>query len=314
MTRLLIRRLAATVPVLLLVSIITYSLVLLIPGDPAVTIAGEAASPEQVDATRERLGLDEPFVVQYGTWLSKALTGDLGTSLYTSRSVMSAIGDSVPTTLSLTLVAIVIALLIAIPAGIIAAVWRGSAVDRAATLGSSLGIALPNFWLGLMLVLVFALRANWLPAVGYVPIEEDPWDWLRHLLLPGLTLGAASAAEITRQLRGALVDVLRRDYVRTARAKGLREPVVVLKHALKNAAVPAITVLGMQVSMLLSGAVVVEQVFGLSGIGRLAVRAVLDRDLPMIQGVVMASAVAVVAVNLVVDIAYGYLNPRLRAR
>lgn len=312
MLHLLGRRVLSIVPVLLLVSFLAFGLVLLIPGDPAVTIAGENASPEQVEATRVRLGLDRPMLPRYVEWLGDAVTGDLGTSIFSSRSVTTAIGQALPATLSLTIVALVLAVLIALPAGIIAAVWRGSVADRGFTLGATLGIALPNFWLGLMLILFFALRRSWFPAVGYVPFSRGPGDWLNHLILPGLTLGAAAAAETTRQLRGALVDVMRRDYVRTARAKGLRERTVVLKHALKNAAIPAVTVLGMQVSMLLGGAVVVEQVFGIPGLGQLAVRAVLDRDLPMIQGIVVVSATAVIVVNLIVDMLYGYLNPRLR--
>lgn len=314
MLQLILRRLLALIPMLFLVSLIVFSLVLIIPGDPAITIAGENATEAQVEATRERLGLNDPVLVQYGRWAGSAIQGDLGTSLFSSRTVSGAIAERFPVTLSLTFSAILIAMLIAIPAGIIAATRRGTWMDRTATFGASLGVAMPNFWLGLVLVLVFALWNPWFPAIGYVGFTENPYQWARHMFLPALTLGTAAAAETTRQLRSALSDVLHQDYIRTARAKGLRNRVVVMKHALKNAAVPVVTVIGLQVSLLLGGAVIVEQIFGIPGLGQLAIRAVLERDIPMIQGVVVVTTVIVLFVNLLVDLTYGYLNPKVRSQ
>lgn len=314
MLQLVVRRLLALLPMLFLVSLIVFSLVLIIPGDPAITISGENATEAQIEATRERLGLNDPILVQYGRWAGNAIQGDLGTSLFSSRSVSSAIAERFPVTLSLTFAAIFVAMLIAIPAGIIAATKRGTWIDRVATLGASLGVAMPNFWLGLVLVLVFALWNPWFPAIGYVGFTENPFQWARHMFLPALTLGTAAAAETTRQLRSALSDVLHQDYIRTARAKGLRGRVVVMKHALKNAAVPVVTVIGLQVSLLLGGAVIVEQIFGIPGLGQLAIRAVLERDIPMIQGVVVVTTVIVLVVNLLVDLTYGFLNPKVRSQ
>jgi peptide/nickel transport system permease protein len=206
-----------------------------------------------------------------------------------------------------------VALLIAIPAGILAATRRGTWMDTSATVGASLGLAMPSFWLGAVLVLIFALRLGWLPATGYVPFGDDPVAWLKHLILPALTLGTAAAAETTRQLRASLSDVLQQDYVRTARAVGTRSRVVIGKHAMKNAAMPVVTVLGFQIAFLLGGSVIVEQLFALPGLGGLAIRAVLDRDLPVIQGVVLFTTILVVTINLAVDMLYGWLNPKVRA-
>lgn len=312
MLHFLLRRLALTVPIVVLASFLVFGLILLVPGDPAITLAGDNATEEQIEAIRDRLGLDDPFIVQYGRWASDAVTGDLGDSLYSGREVTRSIGERLPVTVSLAGLAMLVAVLIAVPAGVIAATRRGTAFDSAATIGASLGLAMPNFWLGAVLALVFALRLGWLPATGYVPIEDDPVEWLRHLLLPALTLGASAAAETTRQLRSALSDVLDQDYIRTARASGLRSRRIVFKYGLKNAAMPVITVMGFQVAFLLGGSVIVEQLFALPGLGGLAIRAVLDRDLPVIQGVVLFTTVLVVMINLAVDLLYGWLNPKVR--
>jgi peptide/nickel transport system permease protein len=314
MAQLVIRRLLALIPMVFLVSLMVFALVLLIPGDPAITISGENATEAQIEATRERLGLNDPVLVQYGRWAGNAIQGDLGTSLFSSRSVSGAIAERFPVTLTLTLAALIVALAISIPAGIIAAMNRGTWIDRLATVGASAGVAMPNFWIGLVLIILFALWNPWLPALGYVSITEDPWRAIRHLILPAITLGTSAAAETTRQLRSALSDVLHQDYIRTAKAKGLRGRAVIVRHALKNAAVPVITVIGLQVSLLLGGSVIVEQVFGIPGLGQLAIRAVLERDIPMIQGVVVVTTVIVLLVNLLVDLAYGWLNPKVRAQ
>jgi len=314
MVSFVLRKIGSTVVLLFLVSLMVYGLVLLIPGDPAVTLSGENATEEQIQATRERLNLDDPVIVQYGSWVGNALQGDLGTSLYTSRGVTEALGERFPVSLSLALAATVVALLISIPAGTIAALKRGTWIDRLTTLGASLGVAVPNFWLGLILVLVFAVWNNVLPSQGYVEFGEDPVEWFRHLVLPACALGGAAAATIMRQLRSALVETFDEDYIRTARAKGLRERVVVMKHATKNAAVPVVTVLGIQVSFLIGGSAVVEQVFGIPGVGNLAVTSVYQRDIPLIMGVVVATTLVVVVTNLLVDISYAYFNPKVRAR
>lgn len=307
------RRLVMMVPILFLASFMVFGMVLLVPGDPAITLAGENASEEQIEAIREDLGLNDAVWVRYGRWVGDAVQGDLGDSLFSGRSVTQSIKERLPVTMSLALLSITVALLIAVPAGIIAATNRGRWLDSVATIGASLGLAMPSFWLGLVLVLVFSLRLGWLPSTGYIPFEENPTEWLRHLALPALTLGTAAAAETTRQLRSSLVDVLQQDYVRTARAAGLRQRVVVFKHGLKNAALPVVTVLGFQVAFLLGGSVIVEQLFALPGLGGLAIRAVLDRDLPVIQGVVVLTTVIVISINLLVDVIYGWLNPKVRS-
>jgi peptide/nickel transport system permease protein len=307
-------RVLTTIPVLVLVTFVVFGLVLLIPGDPAVTIAGPDATVEQVDQVRQRLGLDRPMAVQYWDWVTGAIGGDLGTSLFTSRPVATSIGDGLPVTMALTVTALVISLLIAVPTAIISALRRGTWLDRVATIGSSLGIALPSFWLGLMFVLIFSLTLGWLPATGYVELAEDPGAWLAHIFLPALTLGIAAAAESARQLRGSIIGVLQQDYVRTARAKGMRARMVIGKHVMKNAAVPLVTVLGLQITAMLGGAVLVEQIFGVPGLGQVAINAVTTRDIPVIQGIVLVAVVVAVVSNLLVDLTYGYLNPKVRPR
>ena len=307
-------RVLSTVPVVFVVTFLVFGLILLIPGDPAITIAGPDATPQQIEAIRERLGLNRPFLVQYVDWLGSALQADLGTSLFTSRAVTTSIQESLPVTLALTLTAILISLLLSVPLAVLSATRRGGWLDRLATVASSIGIALPSFWLGLMLVLLFSLGLGWLPATGYVPLSEDPANWLRHIILPATTLGVAAAAESTRQLRGSLIEVLQQDYVRTARAKGLRARMVIGKHVFKNASVPLVTVIGLQVTLLLGGAIVVEQVFGVPGLGQVAISAVTTRDLPVIQGVVLIAVLVAMLSNLLVDLTYGYLNPKVRAQ
>ncbi|WP_181779456.1 ABC transporter permease [Pseudonocardia pini] len=312
MLRYTVRRILMIIPLLFLVSLGVFALVLLIPGDPAITIAGENATEAQIDATRERLGLNDPVLVQYASWAGNALTGDLGSSLFSNESVVGAIGGRFPVTLSLTVAAMVAALLIAVPAGITAALRRGRWQDRGATLFASVGISLPNFWVGILLIMAFALAFPIFPAVGYTPLSDGVGPWVLGLVLPGITLGTAVAAEITRQLRGSLSDTLQQDFIRTARANGLTARAVIAKHGLKNAAVPVVTVMGFQIGFLLGGSVIVERVFGLPGLGDLAIRAVLQRDIPMIQGIVVVSALIVMLVNLVVDLSYGWLNPKVR--
>lgn len=312
MTKLLVRRLVAVAPVVLIVTIIAFLLVHLVPGDPAVLLAGDNATVAQIEAVRERLGLNQSLTVQYGVWLRDAVVGDFGTSLYSSLPVMEAIFRRIPVTLSLTGAAVVLALLVGVPAGTVAALRPGTLVDRVTTFVATLGIAVPNFWLGLLLLLPFALNNPWLPATGYVAFSEDPGLWLRHIILPAVTLAAPTAAEIARQTRSSVMDSLGQDYVRTAAAKGLLQSSVIGKHTLKNAAIPVVTVLGLQVGRLISGTIVVETVFALPGFGSLALQAVYDRDFPMIQGVIVVTTLLMIAVNLLVDMSYGYFNPKVR--
>lgn len=312
MIRYFLRRLLGAIPLLIIISIITFSLVLMLPGDPAISIAGDAASESTIAAIRDKLGENDPLIERYWNWVSHAVQGDFGTSLFKNITVRSAIAQRAPITISLTIVALAIALLVALPAGLIAGLRKGSALDRFLTIGASMGIAIPSFWMGLLLSVIFAVKNKWLPAIGYTGITENPVEWLRHLLLPGLALGLSSAATITRQLRGSVISAMSQDYIRTARAKGLRGRSVVFKHLLKNASVPAVTALGLQIPVLLGGTVIIEGLFSLNGIGDYAVSSVLTRDLPVVQAVVLLSAVIVVVVNLLVDVSYAYLNPKTR--
>ncbi|WP_342659823.1 Glutathione transport system permease protein GsiC [Rhodococcus ruber] len=313
MLRLIGQRLLAVLPLLLIATAITFGLIFLIPGDPAHRIAGETATPEQIELVRTELGLDQPVVVQYADFLGGLVRGDLGTSFTYKAPVLEMIVDRLPVTVSLTLVAVLVALAVGIPAGIVGGSRPGSWQDRATSVGSTLGVATPNFVLGLILVLVFALQLRVLPATGYTPLPKGVWPWLSHLLLPAIALGLAAAAEIARQLRSSMIEVMQQDFVRTATAKGLGRRSVLWKHALKNAFIPTATVLGMQIAFLLGGTAVIESVFGLKGLGDFAVQAVLSSDLPAIQGVVIFGVFATVVMSLLVDISYGYLNPRTRS-
>jgi peptide/nickel transport system permease protein len=308
----LVRRILAAIPILILVGLITFLLIHLTPGDPAAVVAGENASLEAIEAARHRLGLDQPFLVQFWHWLRAVSVGDLGTSFTSGRPVTELIFDRMPITLSLTAGSTLIGVGLAVPLGVFAAIKRGSYLDRITIFGTSLGIAAPEFFIGLLLVLIVALNWGWLPATGYIPFSEDPVEYFRRLALPSLTLGLGVAAELARQVRGAMIDVLSRDYIQTARAKGLSTLSIIVKHGLKNAAIPVVTVLGLQIRRLLGGAVIVEQIFAMNGVGSLAVRAVFLRDLPVLLGVALTTAVVVLFVNLLVDMSYGYFDPKVR--
>lgn len=308
----IIRRLLFIVPLMFLVSLIVFSLLLIVPGDPVSVILGDRATPELIAQARQQLGLDDPVFIRYGRWLGRALQGDLGTSLFNSYPVTRAIADRLPVTLSLVSLAMLVSILIGIPFGVLAGSRPGSFVDRALTIGTSIGVAMPNFWLGIVLALFLGLKLGWFPATGYVNLTDGFFSWLRYLTLPVLTLAAATAAELVRQTRAGMIEVLEQDYIRTARSKGLREATVDIRHALKNAMVPVITVIGLAVSRTFGLSVLVEQIFSLNGVGTLAVRSVFDRDIPMIQGIVLMATVVVLLINLVVDVAYTYLDPRTR--
>jgi peptide/nickel transport system permease protein len=304
-------RLAISIPTLLLASMIVFALVQLIPGNPAVAIAGDSATKAQIAAISVQLGLNLPLPVQYWHWLTAVLHGNLGNSLITGEPVAHAISQTLPVTLSVVLAATVVSVVLGIPAGLIAGWWGSRAPDRLVSLGAAVGVAVPNFWLGLILASVLALQLRLLPATGYTTLAADPAGWAEHLIMPGLALGAVGAAELARQLRGAVADTLASDYVRTLRAKGLRTRRLVI-HVIKNCSVPALSILGLQISAYLGGTVVVETVFGLPGMGAQILNATLQKDYVMIQGVVLLLAVFVVITNLIIDISYSLLDPRIR--
>lgn len=307
-----VRRLLVAVPLLVVVSFLIFSLIVLVPGDPAVALAGLNPDPAQIEAVRERLGLNDPFLVQYWRWLTDAVQGDLGESLFTSQTVWTAIIARLPTTLSLALLALVLAIVLGVAVGSIAGLRPGTWIDRVATVSASVGVAVPYFWVGMVLVLLLAINNPILPAVGYVPLTTDPVEWFRHLVIPAVALALAPAAVIARQTRASLATVMSEDYVRTARAKGLSPARVVGKHALKNAALPVVTVFGIEANRLIGGTVVIEQLFALPGLGQLAYQAVFSRDFPVVQGVLLVAAMMVLLINIFVDVSYGYFNPRIR--
>jgi peptide/nickel transport system permease protein len=297
---------------LVLVALMIFSITYLIPGDAAASIAGEGASAADISRIRSELGLGDPFFVQFFRWLGNVLTGDLGNSLTSGRPVSTIIGDRAPISLALGGAGLIVGVVLGVTLGVIAGTRIKSVRDRAAIVGASVGVAIPNFWLGLLLVTLFAVNLGWLPSSGYVPFTEDPVEFVRHLVLPAFALGLASAAEICRQTRASLGNTLELDYVRTARMKGLPARLVVGKHAIKNAAGPVVTTIGLQATVLLGGTVIVEQVFGIRGLGTEALEAVSSRDIPVIQGVALVTTVIAILVNLAVDLVQMYLNPKVR--
>lgn len=311
MRRVIRRRLLQAVPVVVLATFVVYGLLKLMPGDIAVTLAGENATDERIAEIRQLYGLDRPFLVQYGVWLLHAVQGDLSRSLISGESVMVAITRCFPTTLLIVGMAMGIAALIGIPLGLLAASRPDGIRDRIVTSIASLGIAVPNFWLAMILVAIFSLTFNWFPATGAVPIARDFGESLRHATLPAIALAAGGIAEVTRQLRSALLEVLSSQYVRTLHAKGLSPLAILWKHGLKNVSVNLLTVLGLLVNRMLGATVVIEAVFAIPGMGSLVVHAAVHKDFPVVQGVVLTMVVLVVAVNLVVDMLYTLLDPRV---
>lgn len=309
--RLLGRRLGQIVPVVLLATVLVYGLMQLVPGDPAVTLAGDNASPQRIAEIREQYGLDRPFLVQYGTWLGHAATGDLSHSLLTGVPVRQAIIEKFPNTLEIVLGALLISIAVGVPLGIAAAASAGSWADGVVSALSSLGVAVPSFWLAMILVSIFALDWRLLPATGSAPLFVDPAESIRHAALPAMALGAGGVAEVARQLRGALLEILGSQFVRTLRAKGLSPFAIMWRHGLKNVSVTLLTVLGLQFNRMLGATVVIEAVFAIPGIGSTVVQAALAKDVPVVQGVVLAMVVVVVLVNLLVDTLYTLFDPRV---
>jgi len=313
MLEFLIRRIATILPTLLFVSMLIFGLQQLLPGDPAVILAGEERDPNVVAYLREKLHLDEPLPMRYVHWVGGVLQGDLGESVRSQLPVLELIVQKLPVTVELALLAMTIALVIGIPAGVVSAVGRGTAWDYAANVFALWGLSTPNFWLGILLILLFSVQLGWLPASGYVSPFEDLGANLAAMIMPAFVLGNAIAAVLMRHTRSAMLQVLSADYVRTARAKGLSERVVVLKHALRNALTPIITLGALELGTLLSGAVLTEQVFTIPGFGKLIVDSVFNRDYAVVQGVVLVTATAYIVLNLLADLAYFAVNPRLRS-
>lgn len=308
----ILRRLVLLLPVILVVGVVVFALVHLTPGDPAAVILGDRASAEDIERLRDQLGLNDPLPVQFLRWFGGVLRFDFGESIFIGEPVTSALLDRVQPTLLLTLYALTVQVMIGIPAGVLSAVRHNSILDRVLTVVAISGAAIPTFFLGIILILTFAVRLRWLPSGGYVPLTEDPVEHFKAMLMPAFTLGFASAGLLARLVRSSMLDVLREDYVRTAYAKGLPQRMVVIRHALRNALIPALTVIGTSLGALLGGAVVTETVFTIPGMGRLVVQSIARRDYPVIQGAVMTIAMTYVLVNLLVDVLYVYADPRVQ--
>jgi peptide/nickel transport system permease protein len=308
----ILRRILATIPVMAIVALLVFSLLYIAPGDPAAVIAGDQASPADVERIRQSLGLDRPFLVQFGSWGWNILHGDLGTSIFTNLPVTALIAQRIEPTLSLMVLTLALTLLIAVPLGVLAAWKAGSWIDRIVMGFAVFAFSLPVFVVGYVLAYVFALEFEWLPVQGYTPLAQGVWPWLKNLILPSLALGCVYIALIARITRASMLEVLQQDYIRTARAKGLDQRGILFIHALKNAAVPIVTVIGIGVALLIGGAVVTESVFAIPGLGRLTIDAILRRDYPVIQGIVLLFSFLYVLVNLVVDLTYTLVDPRIR--
>jgi peptide/nickel transport system permease protein len=308
-----LRRLAIAIPTLLLVSIMVFGLLKLLPGDPAVALAGEERDPAVIEYLRVKYSLDQPVPVQYVRWLGGIVQGDFGLSIRTRLPIGEMIVQKLPVTIQLSLQAMLIALIVGIPAGVLAAIKRGTPIDYGVSIIGLGGLSIPSFWLGIMLILLFAVNLGWLPSGGYVGFFESPIDNLRYTLLPSLVLGTAAAGIIMRHTRSSMLTALRQDYVRTARAKGLKEYLVVTRHALRNGLIPVVTTSTLHLGELLSGAVLTEQVFGIPGFGKMIVDGVFSRDYAVVQAVVICAAAMFLLMSLIADIAYVILSPRLRA-
>jgi peptide/nickel transport system permease protein len=311
-TSYIVRRLLAVVPVMVVVVTVVFLLIHLIPGDPVAVILGPDATPAQMAATRTQLGLDRPLHEQLLKFYTRVLSGDLGRSYFLDRPVTQALWERAEPTALLTLSALLVAVVVGVPSGLVAGAYPGSAWDRVLMLGALLGVCIPGFWLSLNFIYLFAVKLGWLPAGGYASVFVDPWAALRFMVLPAVSLGFNQSALIARIARSCMLEVLQQDYIRTARAKGLPQRAVVVVHGFRNALVPVVTVIGITTAILIGGAVVTEIVFNIPGLGRLIISAILRRDYPVVQGVVLVTAAAYVLVNLVVDVLYVFIDPRIR--
>lgn len=312
MLRFFLRRLLVAIPTIILISIFVFLLQKLLPGDPVLAMAGEDRDPETLNRLREKYRLNDPIFVQYWTWITNVLRGDFGTSIRTGQPILELILQKLPVTLQLAAMSLVFAIAIGIPMGIVSAIRKGTKTDFAANVVALSGLSIPNFWLGIMLILLVSVRWKLLPASGYVPPGEDLWQSVRTMLMPAFVLGTALAAALMRHARSAMLEVLRQDYIRTARAKGLKERRVVLRHAFRNALTPIVTLVALLFGELGAGAVLTEQIFTIPGFGKLIVDAVFNRDYAVVQGVVLVTAFGFILMNLLADMAYVLLNPRLR--
>ena len=308
----ILRRLLASIPVVILVGVMTFSILHIAPGDPAVLMAGEEATPADVEAMRVALGFDKPFIVQFGKWSGRLLQGDLGTSIFSQHTIVSLMKPRIEPTLSLAIIAISLSIIIGVPMGVLAAWNQGSFVDRGVMVFAVLGFSIPVFWLGFLFIWAFAVKIHLFPAVGFVSITDGVFPFFRSLTLPALANAIPFSALVARMTRSTMVEVMQEDYIRTARAKGLTEAVVNVRHGLRNAAIPIVTVVGLVFAGLVGGAVVTETVFAIPGLGRLLVDGVVRRDYPIVQAMLMVVAVSYVFVNLAVDITYAFLDPRIR--
>jgi peptide/nickel transport system permease protein len=312
MLRYIVRRLLAFIPTLFVLSLLIFLMIYLVPGDPVAMMLGSEATGEQIAEVRARLGLDRPFQERMLDWYTRVLRGDLGESYFLSQSVSEALVERFPITVSLSVLALMVAASLGILAGIVAGVRQGSWTDWTVMVMAMLGLSLPVFWLALNLIFLFSVKLGWFPTGGYVPLAKDPVEFVKHLALPGVTLGLVHAAVIARITRSSMVEVLRQEYIQAARAKGLRECTVIFRHAFRNALLPVITILGISTGELLAGSVITETVFNLPGVGRLIIDAVRRRDYPVVQGGILFITFSYLLVNLIVDLVYAWVNPRIR--
>lgn len=308
----ILRRLLATIPVMMMVALVVFAVLRLTPGDPAAIIAGDSATPEQLDLIRHQMGLDRPIPMQFLLWLMQLVRGDLGSSLISGVPVLGMVTDRIGPSLSLATLTIVFTVLVAIPLGVVAAWQQGKLLDRAVMAFSVMGFSVPVFVTGYVLILVFSISLGWFPVQGYKPLADGLWPFLQRLILPTIALSTIYIALIARITRTSIIEVMNEDYIRTARAKGLKESAVLMRHALRNAAVPIVTIIGVGIALLISGVVVTESVFNLPGLGRLVVEAVLARDYPVIQGLILLFSFVYILINLIVDVLYTVFDPRIR--
>lgn len=307
-----VRRLLQSAIVLFIISLIAFSFLHLLPGDAALVILGGEATQEEIENLRQELGLDRPVWVQYGRWFTNAIQGDLGKSIFHRESVISIILKRLPVTVYIGIIAFILSILLGIPAGIISAVRRGKISDTVITIAANIGVAVPIFWLGILGIYFFAYKLGWLPVMGYTSPFDNFWLSIKQAVMPVICLTVVPLATIIRQTRSSMLEVVRQDYIRTARSKGLRENMVIKKHALKNAIIPVVTLLGLHARYLVGGSILVETIFNIPGMGRLMVSSVFAKDMPVVQGCITVIAVAIILANLIVDLSYGYIDPRIR--